>query len=401
MQYDFSTILERKGQDAKALDALGVLATAPKAPQAPFDAIPMWVADMNFPLFPGIFDKITERLKLAHCGYFDIRPELLYAVKAWQQQRHGRHDLDFVDIGYQNGVLGGLASALKVFCNDGDGVLLHSPTYTGFTRVLDNNGYKAVLSPLKLDSNGIWRMDFADMEKKIKEHKLHTGILCSPHNPTGRVWERAELEELFDLYRRYDVQVIADEIWSDIILSSQPHVAAQTVNEDAKMRTIALYSPSKTFSIAGLIASYHIIHNPYWRDRMEKVSSLSNYNNLNLLSMYAVLGAYTEAGEMWRQELCQVLAGNSEIIADYFRTYIPHLQFSRPQGTYMYFVDCSAYCKAEQLTLDELLDRAWRVGVAVQDGRYFNGNCHFRMNFALPTSRVTEALERLHRYVFI
>lgn len=139
-------------------------------------------------------------------------------------------------------------------------------------------------------------MDFEDMEKKIVEHSIHTAIFCSPHNPTGRVWDRWEVEKYMDICQKHDVYVVSDEIWSDILRPELSHVPTQSVSPDARERTIALYAPSKTFSLAGLVGAYHIAYNKRLQDRMIKESSLSHYNNINLLSMYALIGAYSAEG---------------------------------------------------------------------------------------------------------
>ena len=176
-------------------------------------------------------------------------------------------------IGYENGVLGGVISALTAFAAPGDAVLLHSPTYIGFTKCITENGYKIVHSPLKKDEKGIWRMDYEDMDAKLKANNIHVAVFCSPHNPTGRVWERWEIEKGDGTVQKYDVMVVSDEIWSDIILSGHKHIPTQSISEDARMRTAALYAPSKTFNLAGLIGSYHIVYDPWWRDRIKKESS--------------------------------------------------------------------------------------------------------------------------------
>ena len=142
-------------------------------------------------------------------------------------------------------MLGGVISALNVMCSNGDNVLLHSPTYIGFTMSLENNGYHIVHSPLIKDENGVWRMDFEDMEKKIVKNRIHAAVFCSPHNPCGRVWERWEIEKAMELYKKYDVFVISDEIWSDLILEGYKHIPTQSVSEDARNRTVAMYAPSK------------------------------------------------------------------------------------------------------------------------------------------------------------
>ena len=266
MKYDFTTILDRHGKDAIAVEMIGAPGSAYPAPREGFDAIPMWVADMNFPVVPTIQEAMIERAKHPTFGYFAPRQEYTDSIIKWQKD-HNKAYIKPENIGYENGVLGGVVTALNVFCSRGDKVLVHSPTYVGFTHSLENNGYDIVHSPLVQDENGVWRMDFEDMEKKIVDGKIHAAIFCSPHNPCGRVWEKWEVEQAMELYKKHDVMVVSDEIWSDIIRPGCKHIPTQSVSEDAKMRTVALYAPSKTFNLAGLVGSYHVIYNKMIKDR--------------------------------------------------------------------------------------------------------------------------------------
>ncbi|MBE6007421.1 MAG: aminotransferase class I/II-fold pyridoxal phosphate-dependent enzyme [Sarcina sp.] len=401
MKYDFTSILERRGRDALAVDSVGKIeGFAPEAPEDGFDVIPMWVADMNFPTVPTIAEAITERVSHPAFGYFSPREEYFESIIRWQADRHGAEGITRDCIGYENGVLGGLVSALNVLCSRGDSVLVHSPTYIGFTNTLRNNGYRIVHSPLARDEDGIWRMDYADMEEKLRGGRIHAAILCSPHNPCGRVWEREELERAYALFEKYDVYVISDEIWSDLILEGHTHIPSQSVSPDARRRTVALYAPSKTFNLAGLIGSYHIIFNKTLRDRILKESSLSHYNEMNVLSMYALIGAYRPEGALWLDELRQVLTGNVRYAVDFIRDRFEGVSLEEPEGTYMLFPDCSEWCRDHGRSLEELEHMCWRVGVALQDGRMFNGPWNLRINLALPLSRVQEAMDRLDRYVF-
>lgn len=400
MKYDFTSIMNRRGMDAIAVEGLGDGAMAPQLPKEGWDIIPMWVADMNFPTVPTVPEAIIERAKHPAYGYFSPRKEYFDAIIKWHETRNQVEGLTADCIGYENGVLGGVISALNVFCSRGDSVLLHSPTYIGFTKSLTNNGYRIVHSGLVKDENQVWRMDFADMEKKIVENKIHAAVFCSPHNPCGRVWERWEIEKAMELYKKHDVMVISDEIWSDLVAVGHTHIPTQSVSEDARMRTVALYAPSKTFNLAGLVGSYHIIYNPYIRDRIDKESSLSHYNSMNVLSMHALIGAYKPEGYEWVDELRQVITGNIEYACDYIQEHFEGVEVSRPEGTYMLFADCTKWCEAHGKTIEDVEKAAWDVGVAVQDGKMFHGPCHLRINLALPLSRVKEAMERLDRYVF-
>lgn len=400
MKYDFTSIMDRHDMDAIAVDGLGKLPIAPHAPKEGWDIIPMWVADMNFPTVPTIPEAIIARAKHPAYGYFSPKAEYFDSIIQWHRLRNGVTDLTSECIGYENGVLGGVVSALNVFCSRGDAVLIHRPTYIGFTASLTNNGYHLVHTDLIKDDTNVWRMDYDDMEKKIVENHIHAAVLCSPHNPCGRVWERWELEKAMELFKKHDVMVVSDEIWSDLITTGHKHIPTQSVSEDARLRTVALYAPSKTFNLAGLIGSYHIIYNKMIRERIEKESSLPHYNDMNVLSMHALIGAYKPEGHEWLEELRQVITGNIEYACAYIQEHFEGVEASRPEGTYMLFVDCTRWCEKHGKTIEEVEKAAWDVGVAVQDGKMFHGPCHLRINLALPLSRVQEAFDRLDNYVF-
>ena len=401
MKYDFTSIMDRHGKDAIAVDGLGGMAGfAPGLPKEGFDIIPMWVADMNFPAVPTIPEAMIERAKHPAYGYFNPSDEYFDSIIRWQEKRNGVTGLTRECIGYENGVLGGVVSVLEAFSAPGDAVLLHSPTYIGFTNSVTNCGRRIVHSPLKKDENGVWRMDYEDMDARIKENHIHLAIFCNPHNPCGHVWERWELEKAMEVFKANDCVVISDEIWSDIILNGHKHIPLQSVNEDAKNRTIAIYAPSKTFNLAGLIGSYHIIYNRYLRDRVTAQGSKSHYNQMNVMSMHALIGAYKPEGYEWVDELCEVLSGNINYACDYIAKHFKGVTVSKPEGTYMLFIDCKDWLEEHKKTLDELEKAGWDVGVAWQDGRMFHGPTAIRINLALPLSRVKEAMERLNKYVF-
>ena len=400
MTYDFTSNMDRRGKDALAIDGLGTVPGFPTPPREGFDQIPMWVADMNFPTCPTITQAVAERLAHPAFGYFDPSDEYFDAIIGWQRDRNAVTGLSREHIGYENGVLGGAVSVLRAMALPGDAVLVHSPTYIGFTKTLERNGYKIVLSPLVRDEAGVWRMDYEDMAAKLEESHAHVAIFCSPHNPSGRVWEREEIERAMEVYAAHDCVVISDEIWSDIILPGHTHIPTQSVSEDARRRTVALYAPSKTFNLAGLIGSYHVIYDDYLRDRVDAAAAKTGYNHMNVLSMHALVGAYTPEGRAWVDELTQVLDGNVAWAVDFIREHFEGVELARPQGTYMLFPDCGAWCARHGKTVDDILSAAWGVGVDIQDGRPFHGPNHVRINLALPLSRVQEGFERLDRYVF-
>ena len=399
MNYDFTTVIDRAGHDAVMVDGLGQEGY-PGLPKAGFDPIPMWVADMNFFTCPAVAEAIIRRAQHPVYGYFDTPDEFYDAIVNWQKTRNGALHVERKHIGYENSVIGGLKTALRVLCSPGDRILLHSPAYTGFTRPLANSGYRAVLSPLSQDENGIWRMDYADMEDKIVREQVRAAVLCSPHNPTGRVWEREELERAMEIFRKHNVYVVSDEIWSDVILEGYRHVPTQSVSEDARNRTVALYSPTKGFNIAALVGAYHVVYNDWIRMRMEKEASLTSYNEMNVMFLHSLLAAYSKDGAGWLDELRCVLTENLNYAVDFIRDHFPGVTVAKPQGTYILYLDCSGWCEKHGMSLEDVLKAGWDVGVAWQDGRPFCGNCHIRMTLASPMSRIREAFQRLDMYVF-
>ena len=404
MKFDFNTKLERHGIDSIAVDAIGAEVSFAKAPDAPkegFDAIPMWVADMNFPTVPSITEALIRRAQHPAFGYFAPTKEYFDSIIRWHRLRNGVEGLTPEAIGYENGVLGCVASAMQAFTAPGEKFLLHSPTYIGFTHVLEDNGRVAELSPLVKDADGVWRMDYEDMDQRLKANNIHFAIFCSPHNPCGRVWERWEIEKAMEVYKANDVVVVSDEIWSDIILEGHKHIPTQSVSEDARNRTIAIYAPSKTFNLAGLIGSYHIIYNKYLRDRVVRQSICCHYNDMNVLSMHALIGAYTDEGHQWADELCEVLSKNVYYAYDFVKENFAGVETAKPEGTYMMFLHCEKYCKKTGRTIDEVIKAGWDVGVAWQQGAPFHDPWAIRMNFAVPYEYVVKAMDRLKKYVFI
>ena len=398
MDYDFTTVLDRAGHDCTAAD---IIPFKNFTVDQGFSVIPMWVADMSFPVAPPILKAVQDRLSFPFLGYFPLSDEYYDSIIRWQSRRNGAMDLKREHIGYENGVLGGVSSAVQAFTNPGDKILIHSPTYVGFTHTMADLGREIIHSELKRDENGVWRMDYADMDAKLKEHDIHFAVFCSPHNPCGRVWERREIEKAMEIYAANNCIVVSDEIWSDIIMPGHKHVPTQSVSEDARRRTIALYAPSKTFSLAGLIGSYHIVYAPYLRHRLERRGDMSHYNSCNVLSMHALTGAYSPEGEEWAEQMVAVVDKNFAYACGFIRENFPGVQVMRPEGTYMLFLDVSRWLREHGLTLQELLRRGVRCGVIWQDGEAFIYPDSIRMNLALPLSQLQEAMERLKRYAFI
>lgn len=402
-KYDFETLIDRKGHDAIAVDAIGDPAMAGFAPSAPkegFDTIPMWVADMNLPTAQSICDEIIQRAKHPAFGYFSPNQEYFDAIINWHKTRKHVDDVRKEDIGYENGVLGGVVSALKVFAAPGDNVLLHSPTYMGFTNCVESNGYHIVHSPLLRDADGTWRMDYEDMDRKIKENHIHVAIFCNPHNPCGRVWKKEEIQKAMEVYEKNDCWVISDEIWSDLMMNGHVYTAAQSVSDWAHDHVMAFYAPSKTFNLAGLIGSYSVIYNPSIRDRVHGISAKLVYNAMNVFSEHALIGAYSEEGANWLDQVLPVLSANVNLGYEAVTTKLKGVSTFRTEGTYMMFLDCSQWLQEHHMSQKELLQKGWDYGVGWQDGHLFQAPEYIRLNLASPTYRIRDAFERMDKYIF-
>lgn len=400
MTYDFESLIPRHGMDAIAVDRIGTGGTAPDAPQAGFSVIPMWVADMNFATSPAILQALSHRLEHPLFGYFPPSEAYYQSIIQWQEKRHGVQGLSSLNIGYDNGVLGGVVAAANALCSPGDSILVHSPTYIGFTGCLGGNGYHLVHSPLQKDEQGIWRMDLQDMEAKIIQNHIHTAIFCSPHNPTGRVWETQELEAMLNLFEKYQVYIISDEIWADLILPGSKHIPTQSVSAYARTHTVSFYAPTKTFNLAGLVGSYDIIYDTWLRDRVNSAKRVTHFNQMNVLSMHALIGAYSNESQEWLDQLLLVLARNIDYAYQFIHSRWEGISVSNPQGTYMLFMDCKEWLEAHHQTMDQLEKACWNVGVALQDGRAFFGETSLRVNCALPFTQLQEAFQRLDQWVF-
>ncbi len=388
MKYDFDKKWDRIGKDSSKWDK-------PTADHGTTDIVPMWVADMDFATAPSVIDALKERIEHPIFGYFILSDRYFNAIINWHKTRFGNDTLKKEYIAYQNSVLGGVASCISAFTQPGDQILCNATTYTGFTNTVKGLGRQLCLSELVQDKDGIFRLDLEDMEKKIVENKIGLYIFCSPHNPTGRVWDKEEIEAVVDLCYKHKVILLADEIWADFTPSGKKHIPTVTVSDKAKEITMAMYAPSKTFNLAGLVGSYSVIYNEYIRNRVAKVASMPHYNQNNVLSCTALIGAY-EGGAEWVDELNAYIRGNQEYVYNYITEHFKGVKTYIPEGTYLMWLDCSG-CGMD---IQEVLDRMNACGVIVNDGRTFNGKTHIRMNLACPRSQCEEAMRRFDQYVF-
>lgn len=395
MIYDakfFDEVFERRGHDATKWDY-------PLFVKDNKDIVPMWVADMDFRTPDCIVDAMAKRLEHHAFGYFKIPQAYFDGIAKWQKERYGVDGVTADQVDYQNGVLGGVSSFVEAYSLPGDWILLNDTCYTGFQSTIANRGRNIVYSPVKETADG-WALDIEDMEKKIIEKKPPIMIFCNPHNPTGHVWSKEEMIAVVELCDKYGMLICSDEIWADFQTGGHKHVPLHTCCPRAKEIVFSMYAPSKTFNLAGLVGSYHVIFNKYLRERMDKVASLSHYNSINVMSMHALVGAYSETGREWVDELLEVLSSNVNYAYDYICKNFKGVKLAKPEGTYMLYLDCEEWCKEHNMSMDDLLKAGVAVGVIWQDGRPFNRPFAIRVNLAVPHSRVIDAMDRLDKYVF-
>lgn len=354
--------------------------------------IPFWIADMDIPTPEFIFDALRRRMEQPYFTYFNLDERYYNSIIQWQETRNGIHSLTKDQIIYQFGILGAIDTAVEHFTAPADYVLVQSPGYHQFKVCIENHGRKTCPTPLRM-IDGVWRMDLEDMEQKITEHGIRLAILCSPHNPTGRVWTREELNGFIEVCYRHHVIVVADEIHSDLLLTDRRFVPTQMVSEHAREITITMASPSKTLNLAGQGSAYSIVINPDLAKDYRKASTMTYYNFQNCMSVEASITAYTQGAE-WVDQLRDYIRGNMELVRDSFAQRLPTVGAYVAEATYLMWLDFSG----TGLSQDEIKERCiHHAGVLLHDGSIFiqDGVGFMRMNVACPRSYIREGINRL------
>ena len=393
MQYDFTSLMDRHGKDAIAVDGVGGPG-APGAPKAGFDVIPMWVADMNFPTCPTIQQAIIARAQHPAFGYFDPTPEYYDSIIRWQGTRNGVQGLAKEHIGYENGVLGGVISALNCVCSRGDKVLLHSPTYIGFTHCLENNGYQIIHSPLVKDEANVWRMDFADMERRLKEEHIHAAILCNPHNPSGRVFTKEELTAMGDICVKHGVTVVSDEIHNDFVFRGE-HTVFASIKKEFEDICVVCTSPSKTFNLASMMISNIFVPNKELRQKFQHQVDAAGISQLGVLGLVATQTAY-EKGDEWYESMLKYVWENIAYVKKYVKDNMPGVNVIDGEGTYLLWLDF----RGTGIDADELDRRIiYDAKLWLDSGKIFGktGTGFQRINVAAPRKTIEECMERIKK----
>lgn len=384
-KYNFDLIIERKKSDSLKYGALQeIFGTT--------DLKPMWVADMDFKTPDFIIDAIRERLEHPVLGYFDYWESYYDSIKWWTKNRHD-FEIQKEWICFSPGIVPALGICVSVYTEKGDNVLVQPPVYHPFYYAIENQGRKSLLNPL-IEKDGEFFMDFEDLETKLKKG-VKLMLLCNPHNPVGKRWDKETLSKLAFLCKKYNCILVSDEIHADLTMPDFKHIptAISTLNEDERANIITLMAPSKTFNMAGLATSEVIIPN---KDLMNKffhqIGDVLHMYTGNTLGAYALEAAYSPEGGVWVDELRDYLQENLNSMNDYLHSNFPKIKTYKHEATYLPWLDFSEYGVSHKELLRKL---AFDCKLGLNDGTIFGkeGENKMRINIALPKSELMKAIE--------
>lgn len=354
------------------------------------DVIPLWVADMDFPSPAAVKEALVERAQQGVYGYTQSLPRNRQAVANWMKKRHGA-DVQTDWILSSPGVVDSLREALKIFTKPGDGVVVQPPVYGPFFRVTEQVGCRILRNRLINTDEG-WRMDFEDLERHFAAG-AKAMLLCSPHNPTGRVWTKEELQKVVELCNRYNVALVCDEIHADFEMPGNHHTSMITL--EGAQRAVVCVSATKTFNLAGLRNSSILIRDEQVREDMKKQLELDGLAGENLFGMIAQRAAY-EQGEEWLDGLIEYLDGNMRYVESFIKEHIPEIKLHRPQGTYLMWLDMRAL-NMKQEDLGRFMVEKAGIGLSGGTGFGEEGAGFMRLNAAIPRRYLVRAMEQLER----
>lgn len=388
MKYDFDELVERRGSDCLKYDFAAERGM-------PEDVLSLWVADMDFRTAPCITERIQKDAAFGIFGYTDSKDDYFQAVSNWYETYFGwKVEKDWLV--KTPGIVFAIATAVSAFTKEGDSVLIQQPVYYPFSAVIRDNGRKLVNNELVL-KDGHYEMDLEDFEKKVVQEKVKLFILCSPHNPVGRVWTEEELRSIGEICLKYNVKIVSDEIHSDFVYPGFVHHVLTTVDERFQEISIVCTAPSKTFNLAGLQISNIWIPNPELRSIYQKKLQSIGCSEANMLGLHACQAAY-EGGREWLEQLKEYLKGNLDFVRTCLKENLPQIKLVEPEGTYLVWLDC------RELGLNgEELERfiVQKAKLWLDDGAIFGkaGEGFERVNIACPRAILKEALDRLKKAV--
>ena len=379
-KYDFTTLPNRFGHHTYKW----------KEAETDRQVLPAWIADMDFEVLPEIRQTIHDYAEQLVYGYTYAGDGLIEAVQNWEEKQHGYH-FDKDALVFIEGVVPAISTAIQAFTKEGQAVLINTPVYPPFARSIKLNNRRLITNSL-VEKDGLFEIDFDQLEKDFVEEDVKLYVLCNPHNPGGRVWEKEVLEKIGQLCQKHRVLLVSDEIHQDLALFGNKHQSFNTVNEDFKEFSLILSSATKTFNIAGTKNSYAIIENPKLRLAFQKRQLANNQHEISGLGYLATEAAY-RYGEDWLTELKELIEKHINYVVDVFGKETK-IKVMKPQGTYLIWLDFSAYDISDEELRKVLRDEA---KVILNRGLDFGeeGALHARLNVAMPTSVLEEVCQRI------
>lgn len=393
MAYDFDKVIDRRGTSCSKWDADPNKTIPGVEYPVDRDVLPVWVADMDFEVAPEITEALAERVRHGIFGYTKVPDACYDAIIGWQERRHGwRIKREWIT--FTPGAVSAAHMAMQAYCQVGDTAIIQPPVYYPFYRTVHNNGGLLSCSCLRR-SGSRYEMDFDDFERRAAEDRTTIFILCSPHNPIGRVWREEELERVGEICMRHGVRVFADELHCDIVMPGYRHIPFAGLNPEFAAHSITVISPSKTFNLAGLQATAAIIPDPEMRRRFENVKARNSLSDPNLFAITAMEVAYSR-GDKWLDEVLAYIKGNYDFLVEYMGKKLPKVKVMPLEGTYLAWMDFSAMESDERALQKRMLTRG---KVWLDEGWIFGeGGAGFeRIVLACPRSILKEAVDRMAR----
>jgi len=384
MKYNFDAVINRKNTNSLKYD----FALQRKRPE---DAIPLWVADMDFETLDEVKTALVQKANHGIFGYSEPLDRYFNALHSWFKKYHD-WDIDTSKVVLACGVVFAIAATIRALTKENDAVLICQPVYYPFEETIKVNNRKLVVSELK-NVNGHYEVDFNDFEQKIIDNDVKLFVLCNPHNPVGRVWTKEELERIGDICLKHKVFVISDEIHADFTYEGHKHIVFSTVKKEFEYNCIVCSAPTKTFNLAGLHISNIYIPNDSVRRKYKLEMDRIGYSQSNIMGIIACQAAY-EYGDEWLTQLKQYLKTNLDFVRDYINISLKDLTLVEPEGTYLIWIDCRKLGLSNK-ELKELINI--KAKVWVDDGYVFGqgGDGFIRINIACPQSTLKRALDNI------
>ena len=384
MKFDFDKVVDRHGTKCLKYDFA-------KERGRSDDMLPLWVADMDFPTAPGIQKSLSDAVAHGIYGYSEGKDDYFQAAAGWYEKHFG-WKVEKEWLIKTPGVVFALAMAVKSYTKEGDAVLLQQPVYYPFSEVITDNHRRLINSPLQ-QIDGHYEINFEEFEQKIVEENVKLFLMCSPHNPVGRVWKEWELRKIGDICLKHNVLVVSDEIHSDFTREGHPHTVFAKLGAEFEQNCLICTAPSKTFNLAGLQISNIFVPNPELRKKLLKEIAAAGYSQVGLMGLVACQAAYEEGAE-WLAQLKAYLEENRKFVKAYLEEHLPEIRLIEPEGTYLLWLDFKALHLNEKELEHLIVDKAhlWLDSGAMfgPDGEGFE-----RINIACPRATVEKALKQL------